>query len=188
MRGKAAVHQFVSSIHGITPAYAGKSFENMFGENDTEDHPRVCGEKWYGRIKDAEDEGSPPRMRGKGLSPQARFSLPRITPAYAGKSHCQTDDIPVLRDHPRVCGEKKLFVHLYVEKLGSPPRMRGKDVVACICAELERITPAYAGKRAGPMALSTTNGDHPRICGEKPHYLPSCPNSLGSPPHMRGKD
>ena len=30
-------------------------------------------------------------------------------------------------DHPRVCGEKDLLMAAQNFKLGSPPRMRGKD-------------------------------------------------------------
>ena len=33
------------------------------------------------------DTGSPPPMRGKGLTIAAKPSFVRITPAYAGKSH-----------------------------------------------------------------------------------------------------
>ena len=66
MRGKAAVHQFVSSIHRITPAYAGKRMFRKVMQMIQEDHPRVCGEKWTVAEGLVYDMGSPPHMRGKG--------------------------------------------------------------------------------------------------------------------------
>ena len=45
MRGKVGCQACSQVDDGITPAYAGKSFENLMGQNDSRDHPRVCGEK-----------------------------------------------------------------------------------------------------------------------------------------------
>ena len=45
-------------------------------------------------------------MRGKVCTMDDKDGVIRITPAYAGKSRCQTDDEAMLRDHPRICGEK----------------------------------------------------------------------------------
>ena len=36
----------------------------------------------------------------------------RITPAYAGKSICGYANNPIIRDHPRVCGEEFSTVSL----------------------------------------------------------------------------
>ncbi len=65
MRGKVGAKKNGDDFFRITPAYAGKSGIKARDAVDRQDHPRICGEKWYGRIKDAEDEGSPPHMRGK---------------------------------------------------------------------------------------------------------------------------
>ena len=53
-------------------------------------------------------KGSPPRMRGKVLCPDAFAAAFRITPAYAGKSSVNGWPSFAIRDHPRVCGEKSL--------------------------------------------------------------------------------
>ena len=50
---------------------------------------------------------SPPRVRGKDGGNHQRTAASRITPAYAGKSDLRSTLLPDLRDHPRVCGEKK---------------------------------------------------------------------------------
>ena len=51
----------------------------------------------------------------------------RITPAYAGKSFVYSCYGAFNRDHPRVCGEKESLHSVPVMRVGSPPRMRGKD-------------------------------------------------------------
>ena len=50
--------------------------------------------------------GSPPPMRGKVIPPLITTVLPRITPAYAGKSGGVKKPWRLNEDHPRLCGEK----------------------------------------------------------------------------------
>ena len=66
-------------------------------------------------------------MRGKAIIFFAVSMLLRITPAYAGKSFRLLVQGAVRRDHPRVCGEKNVEMLKSLWKMGSPPRMRGKD-------------------------------------------------------------
>ena len=53
--------------------------------------------------------------------------VPRITPAYAGKSAAFAASSISCKDHPRVCGEKIGQYFIDRRQQGSPPRMRGKD-------------------------------------------------------------
>ncbi len=71
MRGKAAVKPHASLVLRITPAYAGKS--NLLSENNLriKDHPRLCGEKFFERRHQSNNN--------------------RITPAYAGKREAKTN-------------------------------------------------------------------------------------------------
>ena len=71
----------------------------------------------------------------------------RVTPAYTGEKHCAC----FRRTHSR----------------GSPPRMRGKELL--------------------PGHYLPGSGDHPRACGEKHKRGPLDHDLLGSPPRMRGK-
>ena len=86
MRGKAEAVTFPSAPYGITPAHAGKSRTRFRGLQNTADHPRACGEKLYTPCIIACRVGSPPRMRGKGITSSGGFPWQRITPAHAGKS------------------------------------------------------------------------------------------------------
>ena len=45
MRGKASAQTAEQQAGRITPAYAGKSSETFQKQRQTEDHPRICGEK-----------------------------------------------------------------------------------------------------------------------------------------------
>ena len=45
--------------------------------------------------------------------------------------------------------------------------MRGKDFRVQIVRSFCRITPAYAGKSNVGMLNIRSEGDHPRLCGEK---------------------
>ena len=86
-------------------------------------------------------------MRGKAFAPSGILTMTRIPPAYAGKRVLAAGHTPVVRDHPRLCGEKNV----------EPKRTDQKF----------RITPAYAGKRCGVLSKKAMTKDHPRLCGEK---------------------
>lgn len=66
-----------------------------------------------------------------------------------------------------MCGEKLKFGTNVTKNPGSPPRVRGKVASEMILLALERITPAYAGKRHVCSAPYKGTGDHPRVCGEE---------------------
>ena len=127
MRGKVGCVSGIQTGSRITPACAGKSKVFDLFYRIGEDHPRVCGEKFFTLCGVFFDLGSPPRVRGKVHSNHQEGRALRITPACAGKSnrHNQMSQFP--EDHPRVCGEKLSFESRVFE--------------------LFRITPACAGKR-----------------------------------------
>ena len=86
MRGKADLDTAALTCSGITPAHAGKRCHACFVLRALQDHPRPCGEKPE-RAEDVRpQEGSPPPMRGKGLTTRQHGRDHRITPAHAGKS------------------------------------------------------------------------------------------------------
>ena len=86
-------------------------------------------------------------MRGKATRHIRAIDTVGITPAYAGKRFATVKLLPVLRDHPRLCGEKGKNVTMIGENAGSPPPMRGKG--------------------NGTHLTMSCCWDHPRLCGEK---------------------
>ena len=111
-----------------------------------------------------------------------------ITPAWAGKSTVVLPTPGYLWDHPRVGGEKLVFHVGQRGQRGSPPRGRGKVVAVRIAVAVDRITPAWAGKRETTLYRADHSEDHPRVGGEKTQpWLLRC-RQRGSPPRGRGKE
>ena len=108
MRGKGQALLADDFGVGITPAYAGKRVALRSGCGTTRDHPRIYGEKPLYGVTLTAAVGSPPHMRGK--VPSLRNDLARvgITPACAGKSWPGYTVPCLCRDHPRICGEKRV--------------------------------------------------------------------------------
>ena len=65
VRGKVCRRPSETFRNGITPACAGKSQRAAGREHAGWDHPRVCGEKVRTALGLSQQEGSPPRVRGK---------------------------------------------------------------------------------------------------------------------------
>ena len=167
MRGKVCTTPPMLFIYRITPAYAGKSGIGICRSFFAEDHPRLCGEKIIQNDRLLFVYGSPPPMRGKAAPPLLVLASCGITPAYAGKSSKITSIFFMIKDHPRLCGEKYRIFVLIGHSKGSPPPMRGKASGFDSLIAVFGITPAYAGKSVRQS----------RTCG----------NGQGSPPPMRGK-
>ena len=110
----------------------------------------------------------------------------RITPAYAGNTHCASQPHNPLGDHPRLRGEHRLMVATQCLKIGSPPPTRGTQINFNFYNYRPRITPAYAGNTVSSNSVIKSFWDHPRLRGE--HLYPYIMNSsrLGSPPPTRG--
>ena len=131
--------------------------------------------------------GSPPRGRGKVFLTDLVRVVVRITPAQAGKSRrCCLPGSP-RRDHPRVGGEKVALQAALNGLIGSPPRGRGKVTLTYYYRQLERITPAWAGKSNLLGQSPWKSEDHPRVGGEKHQDESSVMELQGSPPRGRGK-
>ena len=150
--------------------------------------PRVCGEKSSGSVCMPGHAGSPPRMRGKGYDVVSRLCRVRITPACAGKSTKSRNAIRSRWDHPRMCGEKNIWVADVTTSIGSPPHVRGKGVLPPMLWLWPGITPACAGKSRRCLSSAAKYRDHPRMCGEKSFRSTALTVMPGSPPHVRGKD
>ena len=93
-------------IPGITPAWAGKSSAQPRSGPPGQDHPRVGGEKISMSSTVFFWQGSPPRGRGKVHCNGAEGVGRGITPALAGKRGKCGVKLAVVKDHPRMGGEK----------------------------------------------------------------------------------
>ena len=131
--------------------------------------------------------GSPPQVRGKRhFLASSNFRL-GITPAGAGKTFLDEPEKEEQWDHPRRCGENEMQVITARVSEGSPPQVRGKLRARCRLHDINRITPAGAGKTLKQKRQYAVNEDHPRRCGENISDPACCSSIKGSPPQVRGK-
>ena len=87
-----------------------------------------------------------------------------------------------------MCGEKDITALNANNWQGSPPHVRGKGFERQLFRLYRRITPACAGKRDRRPRPCALRQDYPRVCGEKTCCAASALPSIGSPPHVRGKE
>ena len=173
-RGKVVTSITSAGNERITPACAGKSYGKSKALNRARDHPRLRGEKSERPRRNQLARGSPPLARGKDTSSNGYVQHTRITPACAGKSWSLPELAGLVRDHPRLRGEKMTTLHLYLRWSGSPPLARGKGRVGVKGDFRRGITPACAGKSSVDRLNDGFKEDHPRLRGEK---------IKGHPPH-----
>ena len=86
-----------------------------------------------------------------------------------------------------MCGEENESKGGDLHRLGSPPRVRGREIIMLKEAINRRITPACAGKSAAPQRQPVHHLDHPRVCGEEPPPTRPSWTAWGSPPRVRGR-
>ena len=121
MRGKANGRKSQAKRRRITPACAGKSWLSLVVLYLDRDHPRLCGEKDKHGSRLHALPGSPPPVRGKVVHATLPIARDRITPACAGKRLHFLPPLDLIKDHPRLCGEKtkkipelRLFAFLFI--------------------------------------------------------------------------
>ena len=152
--------------------------------------------------------GSPPHARGKPFPTLTVDDGLGITPACAGKTVNKQNPTSFKRDHPRMRGENSPILDSLSLKVWITPACAGKTTVAVWGSSKQRdhprmrgenvearekmldrtwITPACAGKTRTWCHTSTFCEDHPRMRGENVALIVSTMQSLGSPPHARGK-
>ena len=138
----------------IIPARAGSTGPYTSRLTVTWDHPRSCGEHWPVYIKTDGDVGSSPLVRGahhpqprgrhesRGSSPLVRGALMLtrcergtlgIIPARAGSTRCRRALPLRAGDHPRSCGEHRLFLVGRAGNGGSSPLVRGAPAALTWC-------------------------------------------------------
>ncbi len=90
----------------------------------------------------------------------------RFTPACAGKMHVVARLPACPPVHPRVRGEDAWGERGQIRARGSPPRARGRFRIAQCEADIERFTPACAGKMIDSSISYPVDSVHPRVRGE----------------------
>ena len=148
------------------PACAGNANTSSSNPSSPAVHPRVCGERACALASAVTIFGSSPRARGTRRTKFQAETLDRFIPACAGNAF--TDCII---DSP---------------EFGSSPRVRG--TLFRIRAEQRsiRFIPACAGNAICRLDTPPPTTVHPRVCGERRHFVRTRADVLGSSPRVRG--
>ena len=85
-RGIPAMGQSMLAKVGITPAYAGNTYQSVNVRTWKEDHPRLRGEYIITESQFPDCKGSPPLTRGIHGPERVFAKICGITPAYAGNT------------------------------------------------------------------------------------------------------
>ena len=131
--------------------------------------------------------GSPPHARGRRDSFLKIHLNTGITPACAGKTTLVLVLTAAAKDHPRMRGEDFGTFCIQFQDGGSPPHARGRHPGRCAVSYVFRITPACAGKTKAFGPAPRCGADHPRMRGEDERSNPDYLDTIGSPPHARGR-
>ena len=107
----------------------------------------MCGDKYFFRHLKASLSGSPPHVRGQVIGCSWDCLKRRITPACAGTRGVVALLFVCDRDHPRMCGDKRMVKDAEITVKGSPPHVRGQEIFVSTDYVLYGITPACAGTR-----------------------------------------
>ena len=168
------------------PAYAGNAPEGRPHCPASSVHPRIRGERGFGKDAVFYAYGSSPHTRGTP-HPDAKCRPPlRFIPAYAGNA---TTRLPVSRPrsvHPRIRGERQFVMTPVSTSIGSSPHTRGTLAEHHRYDAGRRFIPAYAGNAATGLGRCAPTAVHPRIRGERAANHYGDKKRGGSSPHTRG--
>ena len=112
----------------ITPACAGKTRRDGFGDQKVWDHPRMRGEDLNATVGGGFLMGSPPHARGRLQCVSNKERKYGITPACAGKTLPLCAVQVAEADHPRMRGEDSWRPFACLLSVGSPPHARGRPL------------------------------------------------------------
>ena len=170
-------------------------------------HPRAYGEEMTDNLASASTNGSPPCVRGRGSKLVRQSADGRFTPVRTGKSrplgfrhsrspvhpraygeeagYCAPSTTPSV--HPRAYGEECVSVATRSAASGSPPCVRGRELLQLAQPTGQRFTPVRTGKSHGTAARLSSLPVHPRAYGEEIPVGLAVGDDAGSPPCVRGR-
>ena len=133
------------------------------------------------------DNGAPPRGRGRLSAGQLPAVPGGSTPAGAGTTELHRRGDRLLEEHPRVGGDDWTTLGTAREGWGAPPRGRGRRADAAGGRDVHRSTPAWAGMTYRAIAHLPSAGEHPRVGRDDQPRSDHVPSPHGAPPRGRGR-
>ena len=136
-------------------------------EQEFQDHPHACGDKWIVCVLAIFFIGSSPRVWGQGDLSEEEVEELGIIPTRVGTSNASAQHCFMSADHPHACGDKtsrKLWLAIAG---GSSPRVWGQAQRSYCSPTLPGIIPTRVGTRRFCFLPKCPQWDHPHACGDK---------------------
>ncbi len=187
VRGKLGALVEPAERPGSIPARAGKAAVWATASRVRRVHPRACGESVQSKLKDMDDDGPSPRVRGKPAQRHRGSVVIRSIPARAGKASGRNTTTGACRVHPRACGESWRIPPVRGGHGGPSPRVRGKLSIDLEEDVHDGSIPARAGKASRMRFGVRSPTVHPRACGESLVCSRWMQIGMGPSPRVRGK-
>ena len=149
-----------------TPAYAGKTPEEVQSDGFSGKHPRLRGEDAPFAWPATSRPETPPLTRGRHEHGFNLRPLRGNTPAYAGKTFRTSSIVGSERKHPRLRGEDFVARDTNRRAVETPPLTRGRRAHVREEETSNGNTPAYAGKTLANSQPQLELRKHPRLRGE----------------------
>ena len=146
VRGKHPQSWCGDAETGLIPAGAGQTVGARFRRLVRRAHPRRCGANKENPMRNEQERGSSPQVRGKLDQVRRDRDLHGLIPAGAGQT--AVADIPsaAARAHPRRCGANQALGDKVLNYLGSSPQVRGKHLRQPLLQFAGGLIPAGAGQ------------------------------------------
>ena len=159
-------------VHGLLltrfiPACAGIGRRWSWNASALTVHPRLRGDRSRSTASKPIYDGSSPPARGSGQDRSDGITPIRFIPACAGIGPAAAPAMRLLAVHPRLRGDRRLFVADGTVEGGSSPPARGSGPNAGNSPRLSRFIPACAGIGSGKHATRKSTPVHPRLRGDR---------------------
>ncbi len=128
------------------PACAGEPSESVTSEVRVKVYPRVCGGTMDDAMRDAQQMGLSPRVRGNHVKRDGDGDDHGSIPACAGEPLTMAMASPDMEVYPRVCGGTSFNISPEDQTKGLSPRVRGNLDRHRQRARRQRSIPACAGE------------------------------------------
>ena len=168
-RGKLRPGVWPRPVHGLIPAWAGKTEGWEAGGGAIRAHPRVGGENDVVLPSSVRLWGSSPRGRGKPAHSAQRPHAPVAHPRVGGENrNTRILGNKLGGSSPRGRGKLPTRAPHTSEPDGSSPRGRGKLLRLTTTTRFLGLIPAWAGKTWLAPGRERRQRAHPRVGGENP--------------------
>ena len=168
---------------GLIPAGAGTTPRRSPPSARCRAHPRGCGDHPVTGVRQAEQEGSSPRVRGPRHRRAVGVGSDGLIPAGAGTTGSPPGRSACRWAHPRGCGDHPGAAPQVRLCLGSSPRVRGPQERVGHAHPIDGLIPAGAGTTITALTEGMSTRAHPRGCGD---HTPTAPAPHGRGAHPRG--